>query len=129
MAKRSKPETDEKLPVRQEWVERVVGELMDKRGAQAKLAEAVGMSTGQLAELLAQEQDGTPKSKYSKYVKRIDAYFGWPSMAPMSPDTQEVKYLLDGIGEHGVEVLRVLKDMDAPEREAFVKLILARKKS
>jgi hypothetical protein len=64
-------------PVTAEWKAAVRKELEARpRGALTRLAEAIGASTGQVTEMLAED------AKYSRYVARVNKYFGWPAPPP-----------------------------------------------
>lgn len=74
-----------------EWKTRVRAALKNQgRGAQSRLAKAIGASTGQLAEILGAE------SKHSTYVARIHAYFGWdpPPLPFAHADVGEISHLV-----------------------------------
>lgn len=110
----------DRYPITPEWRAAVRREL-DKRprGALTRMAEALGASTGQVAEMLAED------SAYSKYVGAVNKYFGWPEPTPplMSADVQELTYLLEAIGPEGRDVLHALKSMSREERQAYVRAL------
>ncbi len=95
------------------------------RGTQSRLAEAIGMSTGQVAELLGDD------SHYSTYVPKVNQFFGWPAPTPplMSIDNDELQYLIEEIGEDAQDLMRALKDLPKEERQAHIRLIILRGKS
>jgi len=103
--------------VDEDWRERVRAQLAaDGRGAHARLARAIGCSPGRLTEILSS------KSKYSRYVVKIHEHYGWPPPAPpiMSQDLEEIRYLIDEIGDDGRALLHELKDIDDPKRRSAV---------
>ena len=126
VAKRNDPEPETVLPVTTEWRLRVRAELAKERGAAARLASAIGCSTGTLSEMLEDRRDPN-ESRYSRYVEPINAYFKWPSMLPLSHDTAEIQHLLTGLGGDAKEILAALRDMPRAEARAMIALILARK--
>jgi hypothetical protein len=109
-----------RFPISPEWRAAVRREL-DKRprGAMTRLAEAIGASTGQVAEMLSED------SEYSRYVGAVNKYFGWPEPTPplASQDVQELTYLLAQIGPEGRDLLHALKAMSKEERLAYVRAI------
>jgi len=113
---------EEVQPVTPEWQRKVRRELdRQPRGAYSRLADALGVSTGQISELLAERED--KEVRYSRLVARVDRFFGW------SQDTQEIRYLLDGLDEEGKTILRALKSMEPEQRKAAAAFLLSMSKT
>jgi hypothetical protein len=87
-----KPPPPLPFPVTNEWRERVKEALKERgRGAQARLAEELGVSTGMLSEIL--KVDGPAKT--SDLVEGIHKFLGWaPPLAPTA--TLDAGELLHG---------------------------------
>lgn len=110
------------LPNLPEWRARVRAELAKGgRGAHAKLARAIGCSTGALAEVIAELDDQRPNAaRYSRWVIKINDYFGWTAMMPATKDANEIRYLLEKLADADIELLRLIKNMDRDEQRALV---------
>lgn len=94
------------------------------RGTHAAVAKFAGMSTGQLTELLA-EDEKPGMSRYSRYVGKVNEFFGWPAepMLPLSPDAEEIRYLLEGLADADRDLLRQIRDMGRDEQRALAEMI------
>lgn len=109
-----------------DWRRKVRAEL-DKRprGERAKLADHLGISTGHLSETLADDEDASPDQKrYTRHRRKIDEYL-WPPLLPLSGDTLEVRYLLEGIDR---DLLKVIKEMDRDTQRKWAEVIIATRK-
>jgi hypothetical protein len=83
------------------------------------------MSTGALTELLADDEK-PGMSRYSRYVAKVNEFFGWPAQAamlPLSPDAEEIQYLLEGLADADRELLRQIRDMGRDEQRALAEMI------
>lgn len=110
-----------------EWREAVRAELERRgRGAQAEMARALGVNSGQISDTL--RETGEPdERRHSKYRPQIDAYLAQsrpPDPVPsVTRDTSELAYLLEGIAEIDRELLRVLREMTRDEQLAWLKAL------
>lgn len=113
-------------PVTSEWRQRVIEELDRRgRGSRAELAAYLGISRGQVHDMLSAD------SRYSRYVPRVHKFFGWPAPAPplMSQDLEEIRHVLDAMGEEGREFFRALKNMDRDQQRAMIAVALQMSRS
>jgi hypothetical protein len=118
---------DEELvhPIDEAWKNRVRKALDNQgRGAQSRLAKAIGIGTGQLSEMLGAD------SKYSRYVAKIHAYFGWdPPPAPLGRDASEISHLVRPLSKRQRQrvglLLEQLSDLPADEIDARLEAMIA----
>lgn len=111
-------------PNTRQWRERVRAELDSrKRGERARLAAHLGISTGQLSETINESPD-EPGTRYTRYKRGIDEYL-WPPLLPPSHDTNELRYLLEGIDSIDRDLLRVIRDMDREQQRKLAESIIA----
>lgn len=115
-----------------EWRGKVNAELDARgRGARADLTRHLKekhptFSSGQLTEILGPDEKPGQK-RYSQYIPEIEAYL-WPRLMPLSPDTGEVKYLIEGIANLDKNLVRLMVDLDPDEQHALAQFILATRK-
>lgn len=129
VAKKAKPK-DVVLPVTPEWQQRVLDALArSPRGEHARLAEAIDCSTGTLTELLSPSREDRPSERrYSKYVEPINRYFRWPSMMPLSPDSAEMRHIIEGLSPKQLELVRRLEGQSDEVVDAMLVLVQSRSK-
>ena len=106
-------------PVTPEWRDAVNDELdREGRGSRARLAEYLGCSQGRLNSILSED------SKFSRYAPKIQTYFeskGVKLAAPiMSPDLEEIRFVLDEMGDMGREFFHELKDVPIEQRKQMI---------
>lgn len=107
-----------------EWRQRVRDELKRRgRGAQAELVKALGIRSSVLSETINESAD-KPATRYTRYRRAIDEYL-WPPLLPPAADTNELRFLLDGITEIDRDLLRIIKDMDRDEQRKLAEAIIA----
>ncbi len=95
-----------------EWQAKVRKALDEMpRGAYTRLAKFVGISTGQISELLA-ERDR--EARWSRFVPKVNQFLGW------STDTNEVNHLVDVLGADAKDALLALRDMSPEQRKAAI---------
>lgn len=117
------------------WRESVRAELNRRgRGSQAELARALRVNSGQIADVL--RETGEPdEHRHTKYRPLIDAYLARTAATqaeaveidpiPVTKDTSEVAYLLDGIAEIDRDLLRELREMTRDEQAAALRALRA----
>lgn len=126
----SSPAVEQNTP---EWRERVNNELEKRgRGAQADLhrhlkAKYPRLSTGHLAETLGPDEKPGQR-RYTQYRRDIDEYL-WPRLMPLTPDTNEIRYLLDGLEDADKDLLRLIKDMDRDAQRKLAEFLLLNRPS
>lgn len=115
-----------------EWRDRVNVELDARgRGSRADLtrhlkARHASFSTGQLTDILGPDEKPGQK-RYSQYIDEIEAYL-WPQLMPLSRDTGEMKYLLEGLANLDKDLLRTMLELDPEEQRALATFINATRK-
>jgi len=102
-----------------QWRDNVNAELdKEGRGSRARLAEYLGCSQGRLNSILSED------SKFSRYVPQIQTYFEQRGIkiAPpiMSSDLEEIRYVIDEMGDIGRDFFHELKDMPIDQRKQMI---------
>jgi hypothetical protein len=115
-------------PNTHEWRQRVNDELARRpRGTRARLAEYLKCSTGQLSDTLGPDKHPNEK-RYTRLREGIDRFL-WPPLMPITPDTEEVRTLLDGLRDANKDLLRVIKDMDFNDQRKLAELLLSQRRA
>jgi hypothetical protein len=83
-------------------------------------------STGQLTEILGPDEKPGQR-RYTQYKGEIDAFLK-PKLMPLSRDTHELQYLLEGLASADLDLLRQIRDMSSDEQRALAQMIAAMRK-
>lgn len=114
-----------------EWRD-FVNERLDARGrgTRADLARFIKakhpkFSTGQLSDILGPDEY-PGQMRWTQYKADIDAFVA--TITPVSRDTHELQYLLEGLAGADIELLRQIRDMSGAEQKALAAMISAMRK-